>query len=78
MIKLFFFPNTWQMMTFLNPLDALIPKIPFPFFAEFCVGVTSGVWGLVSVGFWGSRRLSRLWGGRSSERAVSTPPPPGS
>ena len=24
-----FSTNMWQMMTFLNPLDALIPKIPF-------------------------------------------------
>ena len=38
----FFPPNPWQMMTFLNPLDALIPKIPFSFFAEFGVLVTSG------------------------------------
>ena len=28
-------PNMWQMMTFLNPLDALIPKIPFHFFCRF-------------------------------------------
>ena len=34
-------PNTWQMMTFLNPLDALIPNIPFSFFADFWVWVTS-------------------------------------
>ena len=27
----FFSPNIWQMMTFLNPLDGLIPKIPFSF-----------------------------------------------
>ena len=36
-------PNTLQMMTFLNPLDTLIPKIPFSFFADFWVRVTSGV-----------------------------------
>ena len=29
-------------MTFLNPRDALIPKIPFSFFAEFWIQVTSG------------------------------------
>ena len=29
-------------MTFLNPLDALIPKNPFSFFAEFWVRVTRG------------------------------------
>ena len=28
----FLSPKTWQLMTFLNPLDALIPKIPFSFF----------------------------------------------
>ena len=28
-------PNTWQMMIFLKPLDALIPKIVFSLFAEF-------------------------------------------
>ena len=41
------------MMIFLNPLDALIPKIPFSFFAEFGIRVTSGTLGSVSVGFWG-------------------------
>ena len=35
----FFPPNIWQMMTFLNPLDALIPKIPFSFFADFGPGL---------------------------------------
>ena len=44
-------PNTWQMITFLNPVDALIPKIPFSFFAKFWVRVTSGARGSVSVGF---------------------------
>ena len=28
-------PNTWQMMTFLTSLDALIPKIPFSIFCRF-------------------------------------------
>ena len=51
--QFFFSPNPWQMMTFLNPLDALIPKIPFPFFAEFWVRVTSEARGSVSVGFGG-------------------------
>ena len=42
----FFFPsNTGQMMTFLNPLDALIPRIPFSFSVEFWVWVTSAAWG---------------------------------
>ena len=35
-------PNPWQTMTFLNPLDALIPKIPSSFPAELWVWVTSG------------------------------------
>ena len=34
MVK-FFPPNIWQMMIFLNPLGALIPKIPFSFFCRF-------------------------------------------
>ena len=40
--QFFFPPITWHMMTFLNPLNALIPKIPFSLFAEFWVWVTSG------------------------------------
>ena len=48
----FFPPNTWPMMTFLTPLDALIPKIPTSFFAEFWVA--SGAQGSVLVGFWGA------------------------
>ena len=59
------------MMTFLNPLDALIPKILFSFFSP-------EAWGSDSVGFWGSCQLSRFWGrGGSGRRALSTPPPPG-
>ena len=65
-------PNTWQMM---NPLDTLIPKIPFSFFAEFRVQVTSGARGSVSLGFWWARQWSPFMGG-SSQRAVSTPRPP--
>ena len=51
------------MMTFLNPLDALITKIPFSFFAEFWVRVTSLALWSVSVGFLGARQLSLffLW-----------------
>ena len=41
MVKHFFSQNMLQMMTFLTPLDALIPKIPFSFLAEFWVWVTS-------------------------------------
>ena len=43
--SIFFSPNAWQMMTFLNPLDALIPQIPFSFFAAYLVRVTSGARG---------------------------------
>ena len=53
-----FSANAWQMITFLNPIDALIPKIPFSFFAVFWVQVTSGARGSVSVGFWGPCQLS--------------------
>ena len=43
------------MTTFLDHLDALIPKSHFRFFAEFRVRVSSGARGSVSVGifFWG-------------------------
>ena len=36
--QVLFSPNTWQMTTFLNSLDALIPKILFSCFAEFWGG----------------------------------------
>ena len=64
-------------MTFLNPLDALIPKIPFSFFADFWVWVTSGGWGSVSVGFSGSRQLSPFFwgGGGASQWGLSNPRP---
>ena len=69
-------PNTWQMMTFLNPLDALIPKILFSFFADFWDGVTPEARRSVSVGFWEARQLNPFWGrGGSSQRALSSPPP---
>ena len=71
----FFLPNIWRMMTFLNPLDTLIPKIPFSFFAVFWVWVTSEAWGSVSVGLWGSCQWSLLGGGESGRRALSTSPP---
>ena len=74
---LFFSPNAWQMMTFLNPLDALIPKIPFSFFARIFgsgnfrgPGVSLGRnLGVPSIFFGGGD-------GGSSQRAVSIPPPP--
>ena len=72
----FFPPNTWQMMTFLNPLDALIPKIPFSFFTDFWVWVTSEARGSVSVGFWGSRQLSPFLGTGGLARGLYLPPPP--
>ena len=62
-------------MTFLNPLDALIPKIPFSFFPDFCVWVTSEARGSVSVGFWGSCQLSPFWGGVRPEGSIDPPPP---
>ena len=49
-------------MPFLNPLDTLIPKIPFSFFADFWVWVTSEARWSVSVGFWGSCQLRPFWG----------------
>ena len=60
MVK-FVSPNRWQMMTFLNPLNALIPKNPFSFCAGFWVWVTSEARRSVSVGFWGYRQLSPFW-----------------
>ena len=65
-------------MTFLNPLDALIPKIPFSFFSDFRVWVASEARGSVSGGFWGSCQLSPFWGkgGGSSQGTQSNPPPP--
>ena len=74
---LFFSSNIWQMMTFLNPLDALIPKIPFSFFPDFGVWVTSKTWGSDSVGFWGPCQLSPFWGrgGVRPEGSIDPPPP---
>ena len=58
----FFSPNIWQMITFLNLLDAL--------------WVTSEARGSVSVGFWGSRQLSPFfWGGSSQGGSIAPPPP---
>ena len=63
------------MMFFLNPLDALIPKIPFSFFANFWVWVTSEAGGSVSLGFWETRKLSPFWGGGRLARGLYRPPP---
>ena len=68
--------GVWQMMTFLNPLDALIPKIPFSFFPDFWVWVTSEARGSVSVGFWGSCQLSLFLGGGPAGGLYRPPPPP--
>ena len=61
--QIVFSPNAWPMMTFLNPLDALIPKTPCPFVAEFWVRVTSGARGSVSVGFWEGPSIEPFLGG---------------
>ena len=65
-------------MTLLNPLDALIPKIPSSFFADFWVWVTSEARGSVSVGFWGSCQSSPFFGGGGfrPEGSIDAPPPP--
>ena len=61
-------------MTFLNPLDVLIPKISFSFFANFWVWVTSEARG--SVGFWESCQLSPFGGGGGGlARGLYRPPP---
>ena len=67
----------FQKCAFLNPLNGLIPKIPFSFFADSWVWVTSGA-PVVSLGknFLGGCQLSPAGGGTSSQRAVSTPAPP--
>ena len=59
--QFFFSPNIWQMMIFLNPLDVLIPKIPFSFFAHFWV--TSEARGSTSVGYRGVLSIEPFWGG---------------
>ena len=51
-------------------------KIPFSFFPDFWVWVTSKARGSVSAGFWGSCQLSPFWGGGVlGRRALSNPPP---
>ena len=64
-------------MTFLDPLDALIPKISFSFFSDFWVWVTSEARGSVSLGFSGSCQLSPFfWGGVRPEGSIDPPSPP--
>ena len=63
-------------MTFLNALDALTPKIPFSFFADFWVWVTSEAWGSVSVGFLGCCQLSPFFGEGGPAGGLYRPPPP--
>ena len=64
------------MMTFLDPLNALIPKIPFSFFCRF-FGSASPPRPGVSLGrIWGVPSIEPLLGGaRSSQGALLTPPP---
>ena len=63
-------PNTWQMMFFLNPFDALIPKIQFSFFANF--GSESRL--SVLLGIRGSCQFSPFWErGGSNHEALLTP-----
>ena len=67
------------MMTFMNHLDALIPKIPFSFFPNFWVWVTSKAQG-------SGVRLGRIWvlsiepflgeGGVLPQGSIDPPPPP--
>ena len=68
-------PNLWQMMIFLNPLNILIPKIPFSFFLlNFGSGSPPGPGGSVSVGFFlGGSSIEPFLGGarRSSQRPAS-------
>ena len=73
--RFFFSSNTWQMMIFLNPLDALPPKIPFSFCAELWVQVTSGGLGSVLVGFLGGTSVEPFLGeGVSLARRLYRPP----
>ena len=64
-----FFPqNPWRMMTLLNPLDMLIPEIPFSFFFGQIMG-PSHLQGL-GVG------LGRILGEGGLARGLFRPPPP--
>ena len=63
------------MMNSLNALDALIPKIPCSFCADFWVRVTSEARGSVTVGTWGSCQLSPFGGGSRPEGSIAPPPP---
>ena len=82
MVKFFFHlpPNVWQMMTFLNPLDTLIPRFPFSFFAEVWVRVTSEAPGasLVRILWVPSIEPFLGEGGVPAGGLYRPPPPPGS
>ena len=67
-------PNPWQMMTVLNPLDALIPKNPFSFFFGRIQGPGHLRGPGVSLGrILGRPSIEPFWGGWSRQRAVSPP-----
>ena len=73
----FFSPNIWHMMTFLSPLKALTPKIPFSFLGHLCAWVTSKARGSISVGFGGSHQMSPFWGeGGGLAKGLYQPLPP--
>ena len=75
--QFFFLPNPWQKMPFLNPLDVMIPKIPFSFLCRFLglghlrgPGVRLGtILGVLSI-------EPFLGEGGAGQGALSNPPPP--
>ena len=73
MVNFVFTEYEYEMITCLNPLDALIPKIPFSLFADFWVWVTSEAQGSVSVGFRGS---CQSFPRGVLPRGLYRPPPP--
>ena len=68
--------NTWQMMTFLNSLNALIPKIPFSFFADFWIWVTSEARESSLGRILGVPSIEPFFGGGSLARGLYRTPPP--
>ena len=63
----------------LDPLDALFPKIPFSFFAEFWVGSPPGPWGQCRQDL-GGPSIQPFWGGGLGgfwpEGCIDPPPLP--